>query len=57
MKVINHIHRQNVIYDKVNSIPKRNYIYICSGDSTENNSGRKKCRKENGTGDSEMVPK
>ena len=33
------------------------YIYNCSGDSTELNSGRKKCRKENDTGDSEMVPK
>ena len=55
MKVINHIHRQNVISNKVNSIPKRNYN--CSGDSTELNSGRKKCRKKNDTGDSEMVPK
>ena len=32
-------------------------IYNCSGDLTEVNSGRKKCRKENDIGDSEMVPK
>ena len=56
MKVINHIHRQNVISNKVNSIPNVT-IYNCSGDSTELNSGRKKCGKENDTGDSEMVPK
>ena len=42
MKVINHIHRQNVISNKVNSIPKRN----CSGDSTELNSGRKSVEKK-----------
>ena len=31
-------------------------MYNCNGDSTDLNSGRKKCRKENDTGDSEMVP-
>ena len=65
MKVINHINRQNVISNKVNSIHmaanSQTYLYItvtmynCNGDSTDLNSGRKKCRKENDTGDSEMV--